>query len=87
MMDYKSMLKEFDYDAWMLESRARPITKESAVGISPYNTKTKNWVAGMTVIIPMVEVLNNRMPVVVKDDDKEMAEFMSNNYPKEGIEW
>jgi hypothetical protein len=80
MIDYKNLLKEHECDAYVLEVEDRPVTKESAVCISPYNSQTGEWVSGMNIIIPMSEILNNRIPVVTRPDDTELNEFLKENF-------
>ena len=83
MINYKELLEEHDSDAYMLETHESPITKDSAVCISPFNTKTNVWLYGMNFIIIMAEVLNERLPIVTKEEDTELRGFLDINYPKE----
>ena len=85
MIDYKEFLKAHDCDAYVLECNDRPVTRDCAVCVSPYNSQTGEWVAGMNLIIPMSEVLNNRSPVVTREDDNELNDFLEKNYPPEGV--
>ena len=82
MIDYKNLLKAHDSNAWKLETNERPITNQSAVCISPYNTETGMWIAGMNIIIPMSEVLSEQLPIVTDEDDKELRDFLDIYYPK-----
>jgi hypothetical protein len=83
MIDYKEFLKDHDSNTFMLETNERPITNQSAVCISPYNTETGMWIAGMNIIIPMAEVLSERLPIVTDPDDIELKTFLDTYYPKE----
>jgi hypothetical protein len=83
MIDYNELLRAHDSNAWKLETNERPITNQSAVGISPYNTETGMWIAGMNIIIPMAEVLSERLPIVTDPDDIELKTFLDTYYPKE----
>ncbi|MFA6971423.1 MAG: hypothetical protein WC208_08495 [Gallionella sp.] len=79
-INYRSLCREFDCDAFVIECNDRPIRRTSAVGISPFNTKTKNCVSGMTIVTSMEEVLKQRLPIVSSDDDKELIDFLNANY-------
>jgi hypothetical protein len=41
------------------------------------------WIAGMNIIIPMAEVLSERLPIVTDPDDIELKDFLDTYYPKE----
>jgi hypothetical protein len=83
MIDYDILLKSHDSNAWRLETNERPVTNQSAVCISPYNTETGMWIAGMNIIIPMAEVLSERLPIVTDPEDAELKDFLDTYYPKE----
>jgi len=82
MIDYKEILKDHNSNAFMLETNETPIGRDCMVCISPYNSKTGEWVAGMNLIIPMSEVLDEQLPIVTKEEDIELRDFLDINYPK-----
>ena len=82
-IDCKGMLKDFDCDAFMLESQDKEITIDSVVCISPFNTKTSEWIAGMNMITSMTMVIRYHLPIVTKGDHKELDAFLKKYYKKE----
>jgi len=82
MIDYKEILKDHNSNAFMLETNETPITRDCMVCISPYNNKTGEWVAGMNLIISMSIVLDEQLPIVTKEEDIELRDFLDINYPK-----
>ena len=82
MIDYKRILKDFDCKAFLIETEETLITKESVVCISPFCINTGKWVSGMNLIIPISVVLEERLPIVIKEEDKELRNFLDTYYPK-----
>ena len=82
MIDYKELLKAHDSNAWILETNERPITNQSAVCISPYNTESGMCISGINIIIPMAEVLSEGLPIVTDENDTELRDFLDIYYPK-----
>ena len=82
MIDYKKILKDFQCTKYLIECNDRPITKESAVCISPFCMNTGKWVSGMNLIISMSMILDERLPIVTQKEDTELIDFLDINYPK-----
>ena len=82
MIDYKEILKDHNSNAFMLETYERPITNQSMICLSPYNTETGQWLCGMNLIIPMSMILDERLPIVTQKEDTELIDFLDINYPK-----
>ena len=82
MIDYKEFLKDHDSNAFMLETNERPITNQSMICLSPYKIETGQWLCGMNLIIPMAEVLSEQLPIVTKEEDTELRDFLDIYYPK-----
>jgi len=84
-IDYKGMLKDFDCDAFILESQDKEITIDSVVCISPFNTKTSEWVAGMNIVTTMKDALKQHMRIVTKGDHKELEDFLGKHIGKKEV--
>ena len=83
MIDYKEILKDHNSNAFMLETNERPITNQSMICLSPYNIETGQWLCGMNLIIPMAEVLSERLPIVTDPEDIELKTFLDTYYQKD----
>ncbi len=78
-MNYKHLLKAHDCDAFFIEVMCRPITMDTAVCVSPYNTQTGDWITGMNLITSMEDIIKQKVRLVCKDDDKELMDFLNAN--------
>lgn len=63
----KDVDKFKEYDAYMVESKDEVVTEESLVCISPYNTKTNEWLGGMMELTTMKDLLSRNKKKVTKD--------------------
>jgi len=67
MMTIDQLVKEFDCDAAFCEGDG---DFPDLVRVSPYDTKTKQWVMGMTLITSWDEVLKAKCGKVCRKEDK-----------------
>lgn len=80
-MDRKVILSN-EHDSIMIECKEKNINLSSLVCISPYDSKSKEWLIGLNMITTMKSALLMKQKKVAKD--KNVQDFLIKVYKKDG---